>query len=523
MLVKLFYDKLRASELIGFLMNKYKVLALFCVLAGVVGHLLYIAMPTTNLEWVFVEASKSILNPSYAIGMQSYWFNEANPLGYSLVIAGVSKIMHLSPSLIIARGVSLFGYVLILLAAYLWHCQSKQMSVKQMCWWVWLVTLNPMLWIYTGTASADIFPLGLLMLSVSICYVSRNRAGYLILSSLIYGASLSVKYHGGLFVFAFLYIIYLNANKKISLSLVRSLFVFSLPGLVVLAGYFVYLYLSFHVLVITSKFGHIYTPSLVNFVTNFVSYSSFLMLSLGPLSLMPLIVSADHHTKKQNIVLCVVLLVFMAVAPFAFDHRQGEMNYGAFDYILPQYFFKLINVAGIALFVVLVYQAIFSREDGRNSRVLFLLTILPYIAICSLVRPSQRYLMFLQPVMYLYFIYISRNIRWAKWFVVASVILFVAGIVPSVVYRSARGHAEENVYHWLIQHKLLETTNPGFLSGRYGFPFRNHKKKWVVVTRRIAPKRFIYEEKMTLMGHLITNYYVVPVSEDVGKAFIRIK
>ncbi len=491
--------------------GRMKVYMLVLLLVGVIGHLLYITAHSVNLEWAFFHVAKQLPIDGGSNNLSLYWHVEANPLGYPMAVALLAKLLHLPVTQAVARVPAVLGYIFIVLSGFLLH-RKTNFSERQSLWWVALITFCPLIWIYTGSSTADIFPLGLLCLSLATCYLSRNRNFYLILASLIYGLSLICKFHGGLFALGFVYLLFINAEEKSWKLFLRALLVFAIPGLLVVGTYFYIIYQKYNIFILPHYYANMYTPSLGHSVINFVNYCSYLAMLLGPMALLPLMDCIKHFDWKKQIYLFGAFFSIAVVITLMVHARYGEMNFGGLDYILPAQALNLFNIISLFLFFIIMFHVFYFRKVNQKVSALLILTVIPYLILSSLVRPSQRYLMFLLPIIFLYVIIgvkLKSNI--VKFVVSATVVFFIVTLAPELSYRLSEAKATGSVEKWLIRHAMMKHTDVKVLSGSYYDLYKSETKKWKVVLQKSPPPAYEFQYPVVMFGKKIKAYYVVRI------------
>ena len=143
---------------------------------SVILHAFYINTPFVNLEYVFAQATQSLLDPE--TGMSNYFSMQANPLGYVWFSTLFHFLMGEPEGFWSYRLASVSGLVAILGAGAVFTSSLKPDHNKEFHLWCALVTFSPLIWLFSGRATADILPVGLLLLSFALVFKSEAKPVY---------------------------------------------------------------------------------------------------------------------------------------------------------------------------------------------------------------------------------------------------------------------------------------------------------------------------------------------------------
>lgn len=496
---------------------KLNILFFFAVFLFIAGHGIYLNTPWVNLEYSFAEATRTILNPDYTIGLKHYWEIEANPLGYSLIAAVVASFLNVSFWSV--RIPSLFGGIVILFAGWVFYRSKNFKNDSLFFLWVAAITINPLVWIYSGRAVADILPVGFIVLSFLLCYCAKGRLWMHFIAGLCFSVASLVKFNSILLGLGFVYIIFTDEHGKIRWSREKGLgFLFySLLPLCILGMYFLVIYNQFEILCIPEKFKTTHFEGHVkNFALNVGLYSSYLAITLALLSFLSVICLLKTWSRKAFFILIFISVILGTVFwkiqsdPNAFT---GEMGFGGFyDKLMSNKVASLIRVCSLLLAFFLFVQLMDSAFRERNRIALFLVcTLFPFLIISSFSRPAQRYLLFCLPFLTFYVIVVlgagmPRLVRWLGW---PSVIIFIAITFLSIFYQIGQGRASENMAQWIILNGYLKDTEPGSIMPHAGLHFMQDiggSKKYIVIEEP-QPQNFLHRENVMVFGKGVKTYY----------------
>ena len=115
-----------------------------------------------NLEFCYTFAAKALAFPGNEGLFVDHWFNIANPLGYPIVVGMLYRFFGVR-EFWISRLPAVLGAGMILIGLWLFT-RSYWIGKKLFLQLAILVLLSPMIFVFSTTGTADIFPVGLLFL-----------------------------------------------------------------------------------------------------------------------------------------------------------------------------------------------------------------------------------------------------------------------------------------------------------------------------------------------------------------------
>lgn len=497
----------------------------------VVGHALYANTPFVNLEFAFSEAARGLTETGYTAGFDKYWSCQANPLGYSAITAGLIKTLHLPDAFWVYRLPSFLGGVGILVSGWIICRKIGSRAIPMFSLWAALTTLNPLVWVYGGRATADVLPAGLMCLAFAACFVARGRLSLHLLAGALFSLAIVVKFNSILLGLGFVYLVFApgaipngDLQENVPVTLRRKLTALAcytiLPGLV-LSAYFAWTWRSFGVLLVADGPMKTLDPSgFVNqFPATFAMYWSYLATMLG---LLALIVPARIYQGTPRGKAVVISIATVGIAGLCswglMNFNAGEMDYGGFNHMLPQAVFSLLRVGCLALAIFLIGDLLQNALQQQERFASFLAAaLIPYLVISSFFRPAQRYLILCLPFVLLYLLLsaplnLQRLTRWLGWPTagVYALISFVA-----VVYQVGQGRAAESMAQWIAAHGQLDETSPGAILPHAGqhFPVQDASNKLpattlIVQTQPAEP--CLHSETVKVFGRVLRTYYLCP-------------
>jgi len=137
-------------------------------------HLLLILLPSVNLEFAFVDAAHYFSRRDQAL-LDQYFNYQANTLGLPWLAWLVSHVLPMLDMLTVVRLLSVSGIV-IMASSFL--RLSRYMGEQSSLGLLAFLLLNPLIWTYSGRATADFLPaaIGKLVSKSFPSHVSKLRA-----------------------------------------------------------------------------------------------------------------------------------------------------------------------------------------------------------------------------------------------------------------------------------------------------------------------------------------------------------
>jgi hypothetical protein len=482
-----------------------------------VGHIFTLNEPFVNQEYAFSEAGQTLAHPAYADGIQRYWAVQANPLGYSIIVAGLLKAFNAAPSFWLVRLPSLFGVVLILTAGWLFYRNTRDPDAHSFNIWAAVTMLNPLCWIYAGQATADILPTGLICIAFAVCAGARGRILWHLMGGVLFSIAVIVKFNTALCGLGFAYLIFSDNNDTPSSSLLNKasslLFYVFLP-VTTLGVYFYWINSTFQVYLLAAPFRKLLAPS--RFAAQFfeiaIMYLSYLTTLLGFLALAPLLNLFQSFSRKRAVTITLITILLSGIiAPVIISFHLGEMDYGGFNHLLPSGLFAMMRASTLALSILFFIDIFQKALFQKNRLAAFVLSaILPYIIISSFFRPAQRYLLLILPMVFFYItIYSPPKLRRINsWLIHSSIVVFAIISFIGVAYIISEGRAADNMALWIKHENYLSKTNPDAIAAHAGqyFPVSQEDSLSFKVQTE-APASYLHKEAVSVFGKNVRTYY----------------
>ena len=445
-------------------------------------HLVYIHTPFVNLEWVYRHGSQFFLTGDPYL-LEQYFFLQANPITYSFLVSQLITFLGLD-QFAIYRFPSLIGGILLLV------CLARY----QQPWLVAVVALNPLIWIYSGRAYSELLAVGLMMLA----YEWRLSP---VIGGLTAAFSGMVKYHTMPFLLLYTGLKWGFTNLRERLRVLNNAhFWITVITLLSWGGFLVVNRYEFGFWLAPEKFHEIHgTFSISNWLNNFFSYGYYLS-ALFFLTI-PAFINKEYFKYKLLLLVLSILLAFS-------NQDLGEMDFGSYHQLLGTEVILLIKIISFWSFLLCCHT--FWKDE--ESRIL-LLTILGYIALLSLTRPANRYLIFVIPfwaMLIFQHISLSRLFWWGYVSILVGLNLFAS------LYQVSNATASARMAEWAVQNDIK--INLGGIVYAHVGDSSHHDPKSNLVVSLSGPGTgdVLHEETVTVLGFPIRSYVLTfnPISES---------
>ena len=149
--------------------NKFLILLVFIVVAI---RISLIALPQVNLEFAFIDGAKYFLSPEdNKILLDQYFNYQANTLGLPLLLSGFARCFPGADILVLMRLLNVTG---ILLLSFSIISISRHFGKDNTLTILALILLNPLVWTFSGRATADFLPMALGLFAIALALVRRD-------------------------------------------------------------------------------------------------------------------------------------------------------------------------------------------------------------------------------------------------------------------------------------------------------------------------------------------------------------
>jgi hypothetical protein len=502
---------------------------IFWSVFSVIGHLLYINTPLVNNEWVSLEGVKGILYENYREGLLCYFFNQANPIGFSICASIINIIFGFPVSYWSLRIPSLFGVILILYSFLSFTSYRRVKKGILSSIWCSLVVLSPLIWIFSGRAMPEVLALGLVCFSYILCLKAKNRNNYYILSFMVLALASLVKFHAAVIGIGIPYIIYINNDSRLSKRFFKTASLYCIILLTTLIVYFAIIYKYYNIIFVADGLKPVVQMNPMNSPRAFLDYCYYIVLLLGPISfLSPIHLWGKIRGRTYFVTIAIGILFSIITIRYGYStFGSAEMNYGVLDSLLNRKMIIVMKAVCSSIFVFLVLDIFIEQRKGVDHflRLLTIITI-TYLVVCSMGRPVQRYLIFCLPFIYYFLVFYRLNYRRLTHVIilVVTLMVFSAASISFAFYQVSQASAAENMVKWLTDANLMRKTEPGFMAVHCDhliIPYKqNRYYEYYISMSKSGDQVFIshpkdsnpiavHEEDINLFGFRIKTYYCI--------------
>jgi len=484
--------------------NKFSILLVLTVVAI---HISLIAFPQVNLEFAFIDGAKYFLSPEHnKVLLDQYFTYQANTLGLPLLVSGFARYFPSTDILVLMRLLNVVGVLMLSFSVLL---ISRHFGKNNPLAILALILLNPLVWSFSGRATADFLPMALGVFAIALTLVKRDLLILTLAAGLIFGVAAVLKYHV-LSLLIVLAAIHLGSELS-KQSLVR-IFIFSITAIGLVGLYLLKVHFIFGFWVTPPNFQTTHQIHLSSILNNFILYVGFLAL----LSLPTFWISKEYFHSIVNYwkFLIPILAAFILFAIYGLKDT-GELNLGPLDVWLGlnvrMIILSMMGLAGL----LLIFKSIYSESMSKvNSYVG--IAIIFVLLVFSLSRPSQRYLILLIPF---FILMLPINVLKSRYVLFSTLAIFISADIVIELSRYATGMASKNIADMLEVSNLLAVTEPRAIEGHQGnrfYSYRNLTKLYVVVPgdKSLNPDAILSTPPTSL---LIKKYFsVVPLNPTHG-------
>ncbi len=471
-----------------------------------------------NLEYPFPMAARGLSDSRFADQLDVYFGIQANPLGYSFVLAVIYKIFGYHDWFWLAKLPSLCGALIIIVSGWMltrdrWHGRRSLFY-----FWSSLIIFHPMIIAYGTSATADVLPVGLLMLSLAIAYKSTDHQVFFkVLAALLFGFAIIVKYNSAYFGLAFLYIALVGNTqaKKNSKYIFRDLSIFIAVPFAILVIYIWWSNARYGVFI--SNRLEVHKPNFLDglkWAFTFGKYLTFLGIFIGFIPILIIAKESRSYYEGLKYVAIVVVLLFFGWFVL-YQQVMSEMNFG---FAFGSQNHKVLETFGLVFGSVFCIHSF--KQFGSRDRLLQLLIygLAPYLVMISASRPTQRYLIFAVPAVLLLVTDSLKNfsVRSRNLSVGITALGFASVSLLGVSFLRAQGNASENMALWMKKNEVIEQSAPGAIfphARQHFYGLSQSEIKYDVTAtspegEKFIKERILHREPMNVLGR-ITRVYVL--------------
>jgi len=453
-----------------------KNLACWVVVAAfVVLHLIYINTPFVNLEWAYRQGSLFFITGSED-SLADYLAYQANPLTFPYLSSWLAAITD-PGAYFPYRLLALCGGVLLLIS--LLHYRSTALLL--------IVVLNPLIWIYSGRGYSELLSVGLMMLAFNPAMPALLRGGIGSLAGM-------VKYHAWPVILLHEGFIWLEKMRRTEFRGWRNTNLLAITVILISAGLFLSLYfLAIGIWIYPAHFSDEMSGfTLIAFLNNFFGYGFFL-------SGMFFLTLPIHFTKQAWQLKAGLFLVCLVCAYL--NSNLGEMDFGSFELLLGEEIVLLIKAGGFWNFLLCCHY--FWKEPRYRTK---LLTVLFYVAVLSVTRPAQRYLIFIIP---LWAILITQCLNLPRLIRYGYILCLVPLNLFATLYQVNNAQAASNMAEWITQNGM--TADLGAIHPHIGnTAIHDRESSFAVRIGSAEEAGVLHSENIVIFGKSLRTYVLKP-------------
>ncbi|MEY3396179.1 MAG: hypothetical protein RLZZ534_141 [Actinomycetota bacterium] len=491
----------------------------YMALAMIVLYAPWMGRGYVNLEYPFSMAARGLSDSRFADQLDAYFGVQANPLGYSFVLAVIYKIFGYHDWFWLAKLPSLCGALMIIVSGWMltrdrWHGRRSLFY-----FWSSLIILNPLFVAFATSSTADVLHIGLLMLAIAIAFESKNDSWVMpTIASLIFGLAVITKYIPMYFGLAFIAIAVLGKSelKRNPKLIWRDITIYVLVPGAILVFYIWWLYVKYSVFISyglgPGKPDFFDVPK---FLVTFGKYLAFIGLCCGPVSLV--LIFKNFNKLKNRILGFLLMSAAIVLGIYMSTIRVDEMDFGGgfpFGVNVLRGIQTIGFVIGLSVLTVLFKS---SRSSDRMQKVM-IFGISPSLVMISLTLPTQRYIMIIIPAAMILLVDASSalTIKVRNLALGATAFGFALVSLLGMSYLRAQGNASENMAVWMEENGVIEQSAPGAIfphARQHFYGLAQSEIKYDVTAtsldgEKLIKERILHREPMNVLGR-ITRVYVL--------------
>ena len=480
-----------------------------------------------NFEFPFQMAARGLSDSRYAVMLDAYWENQANPLGYSILLSWIYKVFGFHEWFWLARVPSVLGACLLVIAGYMLMRPRDQDDSEGFAYWSILMIPQPMIFVFSTAATAEILPVGLLYIAIAV-FVRSNSRSYLtyIVSALLFGFSIVTKYNSSYFAGVFLALSFgLPLGDKRSRT--KKLSLIALVALVsgsILVSYIFWSASKFDVFISTGLAGA--TPNflaLKSWILVGLKYLIFVGLFCAPLSI--ILFCFNLRLNAAKIYFGVLLLVILLAVGWYISHPlpNGELDFGQV-LNLTNLNRRLLEVFGFLSGVAFIFITWRQRKVKNVLSLILIFGSIPYLILLSASRPTQRYLIYVIPIVLMILIDALRNMskRLQQIAVGSTALGFAAVSLLGMSYLTSQGNASEDMAVWVEENNLISQTSAGAIwphAGQHFWGVKTTEIRYEIIavtpaTESQVQERILHREPMKVLGKVTRVYLLREILAD---------
>jgi len=449
--------------------DKFKHVALLGVFFF--AHCLLILLPAINLEFAFVDAARYFKTGDTTL-IHQYFLLQANTIGLPFLSSLASFLapdldMLIVIRLLSASGIILLGIAILNLCDFFNRKESLHLLI--------IILLNPLVWVFSGRATADFLPAALGIFAISIAIQKNISVSNIICSGILLGLASILKYHAIFFLLLLTPFFWNSITRTFKF---KYFFIVASISLGLLTLFLILVFVNFGFWITPPVFQSIHGLSLSDFINNFFLYTGYLILLCSPASLI-FFKWKDFFQKYKLLVIAILILTFFI--GFMGLHDGGELNFGPLDRFVNKSIFAGLFFV-LSLFFLLPFFSNLEIQNSKNICTALTIAILLIIAAFSLTRPAQRYLLVVIPI---FIFLIPPKVIKNKYIFISTIILYSLINLFVAYSQWCTGTASQKMVNAIKSAGLINISNPGVIEGHVGNQFKKNSSnefKYTVIS-----------------------------------------
>lgn len=410
----------------------------FYLLVTLLLHILFINLHPVNLEELFLYAAENINKKN---DLDFYFRYQANTLMYSIILNFLSKLFNFVDLNIISKLVSCSGFIFIALGINQLKRNTFLTTNHDLVFLI--IITNPIIWNfgYRGTPDFISAAIGF----CGLCYAIDKNKILEIFGFLILGLAIAIKPHSIIFlIFLFFYKIDFSKNllQNFYKNYLNALIVFLIPFIFYSTNYILYDFI-----ILNPILQNNHALQIKDIIPNLISYFGILTIFCFPFFIQLLF--RDIINNKYLVFKTGIIYLALAIPAYLFFNFQGEIFLGFLSKLINKnlYLIILIFLSYISLFYLTKYSNAVSAFDK-----LIIISSLIFITFLSFSRASDRYVIFLIPLIIILFNHELKS-KYFLFFVLifnslVSVIIFLNFYANSFLTSKIKNSLIENNIHY---------------------------------------------------------------------------
>ena len=416
-----------------------------------------------NYEFVFSEGSKFFhsFEKEY---VDFYFKKQANTFFFSVIIGLLNKLTFDTLSqLQIARIISLCSFIFLslgILNSFKYFKIDKSLTKLTIIF----VLINPIIWTLSFRGTPDLISASSGFYAGSIILIQYEKILKRRMAFLLLSIAITLKP----FVGIFLIFIFFNLKRDKKIILNNKIFIDLISLLIIPCIYFFMIkkYFGFYIMTDHYAYKNIVGQSqdIKIYLTKFFGYACMLSIFVFPLNL------PARFKINFKIILAYSLLLFFGVTKFNFfssKNKGYELDLGFFTTYMNQYVLLILCFTLLFVTILSIAQKVDNKINYMNNFKI-ISTVLIFLLIMSALKPAQRYLITILPIIIIFIIQNS-DLKKIKILMIIGIFLYLPINLISYLNMYYNSALNNEVLEYIKDKKLTKTIKLKALKHSLGF------------------------------------------------------